>query len=755
MNYETIKFTKRKKRYEDKDSCLSSIQYENTNPKFKIFDQIIFHAGDEYDLERYGLIYAREIESLNSNKKGKYTFQNVLNTINYQFNGFKKGILVVIKDNQLKVFLPFSNPNHNFEDLLEFLYYDDIDRKMLLEYKKTKDEKLYNKIKDRLEKEFNAHHKYRVEQDRKLWGINNCFFRDHKAKFEGDHSITELEYLLELIVNNRTIPDVILCFHVRDFPIMHKKQLHPFTNIVPPDYKIKKEFQNEKYPVFAFSSGYDFNDIPIPTGEDINRISQMHFVNGCMNGYKDFDKINLDWNSKVEKGFFRGSLTGCGTTINDNMRLKVSKMSLENPDLLDCYISKINFRIRKSSYDKPVSRPQVSNVKIGDYKSIIDKSFYKYIVNIDGHSRAYRLGSEFGMNSVVLLQKSPYYLWFEPLLKEYVHYIPIKRDLSDLIEKIKWCKENDDKCKKIASNGLDFFNKYLTKDGILDYMQETIIKIKNNYNPNFFQLKLNNSVAIITLFRDNKNHDRLQQKEFFLEHMPKLIPDVHIYVIEQSEKYLFNIGALKNIGFSKLKKKYDVILFSDIDMIPSSHLVQYCIQKTDGCICLAENGTRYLNTKGLFVGGLININPKLFEKINGFPNNFYGWGAEDSALIIRLNINKGKFYIPKKGFVIDIEYAENNKPKDLELKTTEIKEMGHRNNHIWETLFQEPKNWKINGLNNLEYNLLKEETIRENIYNYIVELPGNNNKYESVSKEDYLDLMKKYTMENKNIVNYI
>jgi hypothetical protein len=202
-------------------------------------------------------------------------------------------------------------------------------------------------------------------------------------------------------------------------------------------------------------------------------------------------------------------------------------------------------------------------------------------------------------------------------------------------------------------------------------------------------------------------------------------------------------------------ENYDVVLFSDIDMIPSNELVKYCIQETDGCICLATKGTRYSDIKGLFVGGLININPKLFKKINGFPNDFYGWGSEDSALIVRLNINKGKFYIPKKGFVIDIEYSENNKPKDLEFKTNEINKKNEGNYKRWELLIQEPRRWKENGLNNLEYKLLKEETIKENIFNFIVELNGKYQTYESVSKEDYINLMKKYTMEDKNKVEYI
>ena len=42
------------------------------------------------------------------------------------------------------------------------------------------------------------------------------------------------------------------------------------------------------------------------------------------------------------------------------------------------------------------------------------------------------------------------------LLKAWNHYIPVKSDMSDLIEKIEWCKDHDKDCKAIAENGKRF-----------------------------------------------------------------------------------------------------------------------------------------------------------------------------------------------------------------------------------------------------------------------------------------------------------
>ena len=52
-----------------------------------------------------------------------------------------------------------------------------------------------------------------------------------------------------------------------------------------------------------------------------------------------------------------------------------------------------------------------------------------------------------------------------------------------------------------------------------------------------------------------------------------------MYIIEQSEDgELFNIGKLKNIGFDLCEKsgiKYDLFIFTDIDMIPDHNLLSY------------------------------------------------------------------------------------------------------------------------------------------------------------------------------------
>jgi hypothetical protein len=362
------------------------------------------------------------------------------------------------------------------------------------------------------------------------------------------------------------------------------------------------------------------------------------------------------------------------------------------------------------------------------------------------------------MNSVILIVKSPYKLWFSHLLKKNVHFISVKPDLSNLIKKIKWCINNDVKCKKIASNAREFYLKYLVKDGIFNYMEEKLNMI--HHLKNYGKL-LNNSIpiaknkkniAIITCFRDTGDGSREKQRLIFIQIMNTILEpycNFHIYIIEQSnDGEKFNIGKLKNIGYDIASKDniydYDHYIFSDIDTIPDYDLMNYFLIEPVYPISLAIRGTRYSDLddkiKKLFVGALISFTSDMFIKMNGYPNNFWGWGGEDDALINRMiNIGCLTIYYPKIGYVIDFE--ETDKMKTInnvkeKLIMTDIDQLK------FEKSYEDLKTWKKNGLSNLDYKIISNIKINNKTTQIKVNL---------LKKED--DIKYSY-LTPKNIVNY-
>lgn len=63
---------------------------------------------------------------------------------------------------------------------------------------------------------------------------------------------------------------------------------------------------------------------------------------------------------------------------------------------------------------------------------------------MDGTVAAYRLPYLLAGDSVVLKHDSIYYEHFYKQLQPWVHYIPFKADLSDLVEKIQWARDHDE-----------------------------------------------------------------------------------------------------------------------------------------------------------------------------------------------------------------------------------------------------------------------------------------------------------------------
>ena len=64
---------------------------------------------------------------------------------------------------------------------------------------------------------------------------------------------------------------------------------------------------------------------------------------------------------------------------------------------------------------------------------------------MDGTVAAYRFPYLMVGDSLIFKQNSKFYEHFYADLKPYVHYVPIKNDLSDLIDRLEWAINNEDK----------------------------------------------------------------------------------------------------------------------------------------------------------------------------------------------------------------------------------------------------------------------------------------------------------------------
>ena len=492
----TTHFQKTPEYYKTIEECNIAKRKKNiqTNPRYKNFKQTHFTAGDEDQFEEFrdmsnGQVCIPNIILDKVNRfylKDNFSmwikYQNlnaiaVSNTFNYLFHKFKKGTFVKIQNNKLKVFLPFSKKNFVNE------WGDQI--KVDPKYGNMYDFAQYiNKLNGK-------HYKVNVNSFTNNWYANNCLVRYEYPINEGDSNVTNISDMLNTLCETRKIPDIEFFMNRRDFPQLKKDGTEAYEHLFGDNKPLLSHNYDQYSPLLSMVTTKNHADIPIPTGEDWARISSQEgkFFSDCKD-YPKPDNFLIKWSDRKPTAVFRGASTGCGVTIDTNMRLKIAYISVmenltgdKNP-LLDAGISKWQLRPRKLNKEKYLQTIDVPalnklGINIASFLTPTQQAGYKYLVNVDGHVSAFRLSLEMCMGCCILLVDSKYKLWFRDMLKPMVHYVPIKSDLSDLMEQIKWCRENDKICEKIASNAKKFYLKYLQKEGILDYMQKLLIDLKN------------------------------------------------------------------------------------------------------------------------------------------------------------------------------------------------------------------------------------------------------------------------------------
>lgn len=145
------------------------------------------------------------------------------------------------------------------------------------------------------------------------------------------------------------------------------------------------------------------------------------------------------------------------------------------------------------------------------------------------------------------------------------------------------------------------------------------------------------TLAVIVPYRDRDEH--LDQ---FLPHMKAYFEryklDRHIkysiHVIEQSGAERFNSGKLKNCGFFITRDKADYFCFHDVDYLPVWSDYSYCIRP----VRLIWYGLVLREDYDNFFGAVVMLNKHDFLKVNGYSNDYWGWGPEDLELGMRCKV---------------------------------------------------------------------------------------------------------------------
>ena len=248
------------------------------------------------------------------------------------------------------------------------------------------------------------------------------------------------------------------------------------------------------------------------------------------------------------------------------------------------------------------------------------------------------------------------------------------------------------------------------------------------------EVKPERRIAIVVPYRkemlldDIEGQNREEHKKKFTNYMRKyvdemkiyaktnndIILEVDIYIMEQEDDAKkFNRGALLNAGYDIAMKKHDYasIIFHDIDILPYVQMIPFYLRALQldiyqkPFIHLTYNMPRYAKDES-YLGGVLLVHTTFFNRINGYPNDVFGWGGGEHKSLM----NRGLYFKDNSSMLVDRPLdIEDNKFMDLEniddyesKKSMMMKFKKLYDEHKEKRIERDAKNWKVNGLRNKE-----------------------------------------------------
>ena len=453
------------------DDCIEKTATLAANYKYQTFTQSVFTAGDveQFQMSRKRSSLVAGFIDVTANrfvdaaaaqwtKYRDLTSDAVTNTFNYVYYKFKDGIFVKIENGKIVTFLPFSNARYRNE--------------------------FVEKLKTHPDYGSTVNYVNSVSQKRGTtmlplneWVLDNGVVVKHEDENNGDdNAYAAIRDMYMYVAKHRNLPDAEFFVNAHSFPLLKTNNTEPYDNVYNTDAKPLTSHNYTKYaPLFSTSVGVDYADLALPTIDDWARCLYQHTGELTASSCRTYDRPNATWASKTDVAIFRGKIVGIGTTPSTNQRLRAVELGRTYPNELRVDVTGWDIKMQKRQHDPYLRTLEPTAQKVLPTQS--QPEMYKYVLCLDGYGSSPELAYALSLGSVVLLVRSRWTSWFQTVLVEYEHYVPVNEDLSDLMEQIRWCRSNDVECEAIARNANRFYDRYLTIDGLMDYVQHSLVEM--------------------------------------------------------------------------------------------------------------------------------------------------------------------------------------------------------------------------------------------------------------------------------------
>ncbi|XP_057705266.1 beta-1,4-galactosyltransferase 3-like [Corythoichthys intestinalis] len=227
--------------------------------------------------------------------------------------------------------------------------------------------------------------------------------------------------------------------------------------------------------------------------------------------------------------------------------------------------------------------------------------------------------------------------------------------------------------------------------------RSTLVSPGGFYRPPHCQSR--HRTAIVIPYRARLTHLR-----YLLDHLHPFLQRQQIYykiyVVEQWGDGTFNKGILFNAGIVEVLRDDDwsCIILHDVDLLAEDDRNTYaCDNYNPMHLAVAIDKFDYRLPYREYFGGVVAMTPEQYRKINGFSNQYWGWGREDDDLWKRVGLSGMKVVRPSVRFARYKMIKHERDPGNEE------------NPHNFDILKRTKLDWRSDGLNSLSYKLLSKE----------------------------------------------
>jgi hypothetical protein len=207
------------------------------------------------------------------------------------------------------------------------------------------------------------------------------------------------------------------------------------------------------------------------------------------------------------------------------------------------------------------------------------------------------------------------------------------------------------------------------------------------------------TMCVIVSYRNRRNH-ALE----FLRYIPPYLEaqgiDANYVFVEQADDKPFNRGKLPNAGFLLSGHLGDWFRFRDIDLMP----VNAKYRRPDRPTHLATHCQQFAYEMAYpdCFGGVNLFLPEHYEQINGFSNEYWGWGGEDDDLLLRCK-------------AAGLPIARRFSRYDSLPHARKVDPGLHKRNDARLGSF-DPEGWRDEGLNSCVFQVLSFEEVRDRVH---------------------------------------